>query len=343
MGIKSMLTKFLRLLLPQQIKVLLLKIHRRYLDLVLSFTSEVPMLQLRRRTKNFASRTSKRYDCFYFFDELEILELRLNILNDYVDFFVICESSKTFSGRDKPLVFQENRELFHKFLHKIIYIPLDWSPLTQNDAREVFHRVSSTLQRLIAMRTLTSPNVPKLEGANHWLTEYYQKESLHLALTECKDEDIIYISDVDEIWNPIRQFHIRGDRIYIFKQVPYIYYLNNRSNEHWHSWTGSIVARYGLIKDKSINDVRTHGKVKRYVILRGGWHFSFQGGVDRIIRKLDSYGHQELNVPEVISNVHNLISERRDIHGRAVKHRRSNRGLPEYLLNNAEYYSEMLI
>jgi len=285
----------------------------------------------------------KKYDCFYFFDELEILELRLNILNEYVDYFVICEANMTFSGKEKPFTFLENRNRFDKFQHKILYVPLNWSPTTPDEVRSVFHRRSSSLEKVIAKRTLTSKNVPRTQGNNHWLTEYFQKESLHLALIDCQDVDIIYISDVDEIWNPKRSFRIKSDKIYVFRQIPYIYFLNNKSNEHWHSWTGSVVARYGSIREKSINDVRTHGKLKRFVIAKGGWHFSFQGGVDRIVRKLYSYGHQELNVPEVVGDIQNFVSSNKDLRGRAVKYRKSNRGLPLYLRQNFKDYSEMLL
>lgn len=343
MRIGTIISKFLKKLLPRRIKVLILRIQQRYFDFILSLTKEVPLIGIGNRSKGENSESAKRYDCFYFFDELEILELRLNILNDYVDYFVICEATKTFSGKEKSLVFQENRHRFEKFLHKIIYVPLEWSPSTRDEVREFLHRDIGILERMIAMRTLTSKNVPVTDGESVWLTEYFQKESMHLALKYCNNEDIIYISDVDEIWNPTRQFTINNDRIYIFRQVAYIYFLNNKSNEHWHSWTGSIVARYSQIKDRSINEIRTHGRIKRYVISKGGWHFSFQGGTDRIIHKLNSYGHQELNVPEVIGNVQNLVSTRKDMRGRAVKYRKNNKGLPKYLIDNFGNYSEMLL
>ena len=97
------------------------------------------------------------------------------------------------------------------------------------------------------------------------------------------------------------------------------------------------------IKDVSINDARTHGRLNRLVILKGGWHFSFPGGVKRIASKLDSYGHQELNVPEVVNNIQDIVSSNRDMRGRAIKYRKSNRRLPDYLLQNLEDYGEMLL
>jgi len=329
--------------IPRSAKVLMLYGHRKLIDLKLSTTKEVPLLFVKSRKLRPNISAEKKYDCFYFFDELEILELRLNILNDFVDYFVICEANMTFSGKQKAYVFQENRSRFQKFEHKIIYVPLDWSPTTRDEARTVLHGTNSVIKKLIAQRTLLTPNVPSGEGSNHWLTEYFQKESLHLALKDCNDADIIYISDVDEIWDPSRCFRIHPNRIYVFKQVPYIYFLNNKSSEHWHSWTGSIVVKYGRIKDISINDARTHGRLNRLVILKGGWHFSFQGGAKRIAYKLDSYGHQELNVPDILNDIQNIVTSNRDMRGRAIKYRKSNRGLPEYLRQNIQNYTEMLL
>jgi beta-1,4-mannosyl-glycoprotein beta-1,4-N-acetylglucosaminyltransferase len=335
--------KVLKGLVPLKVKVILLNAYRRLIDLKLSFTKEVPLLFVKNKRNMPSNDSGKIYDCFYFFDELEILELRLNILNDFVDYFVICEANLTFSGKEKEYVFQQNRSRFEKFEEKIIYVPLDWSPTTRDEARSVLHDSSSKICKLIAQRTLTSPNVPTDEENNHWLTEYFQKESLHLALQDCEDEDIIFISDVDEIWNPNRSFRVKPDRIYVFKQVPYIYYLNNKSSEHWHSWTGSIVSRYGKIKNLAINDARTHGRLNRLVILKGGWHFSFQGGVTRIAHKLASYGHQELNVPEVLNDIENIVSSNKDIRGRKIRYRKSNKGLPEFLLQNFQDYRKMLL
>ncbi len=329
--------------IPRPIKIFVLKIQRRVLDIKLSMSREIPVLLPRKPGVNSAVPHGKVYDCFLFFDELEILELRLNILNEYVDYFVICEANMTFTGKDKPYRFLENYPRFEKFHQKIIYLQLDWSPTSRDQARKLFHTETSTLGRVIAKRTLTNSNVPQGDGQTQWLTEFFQKESLHLALEGCDDRDVIYVSDADEIWNPQRSFRIKEDRIYAFKQTAYMYFLNNKSNEHWHNWNGSVVARYGFIKDKSLNDIRTHGKLKRYVVFNGGWHFSFQGGAKRIALKLDSYGHQELNVPEILDNIENIVSTNRDMYGRAIRYKKSYRGLPEYLRQNIEKYTEMFL
>ena len=337
---------YIKSLIPRKVKFALLNFLLFSKDFYRSLTSEVPFfVNPYAKCSNFpnSSSSNKVYDCFYFFNELDTLEVRLNILNDFVDYFVICESTMTFSGKPKPLLYLENIERFSKFHDKIIYSPLDWSPTSRDDVRSLFHKNSSLLEKIVAQRTLMSPNVPQGEENNHWVTEFYQKEALHYTLANLEDEDIVYISDVDEIWNPLLVFEIRSDRIYIFKQKPYIYFLNNRSNEHWHNWNGTVVSRFGNIRNLSINDVRTHCRFRRSVIFDGGWHFSFQGGLPNILEKLDSYGHQELNTPEVKQILESAIINNIDFQGRNIRYKKEEKYLPKYLLDHKADYPKMFL
>ncbi len=135
------------------------------------------------------------YDCFMFFNELDLLEIRLNILDPYVDFFVIGESTETFSGKRKPLYFQENKERFKKWEHKIINLTI---PRFETD--DAFRRAES------------------------------QKESLKDGLKNASDGDVVYYGDLDEILKPQE---IKDDKVYNLEQLNYCYYLNNRSSEEW--------------------------------------------------------------------------------------------------------------
>lgn len=134
------------------------------------------------------------YDCFSFFNELDILEIRLNILDEYVDFFVLGESNQTFSNKEKPLFYEENKKRFEKWNHKIIH---------------VVH--------------------PKTQATNSFEIAAYQKENLKSGLVNATDDDIIYFGDVDEIWKPKEI----DDKVYNLRQLNYSYYLNNRSSEQW--------------------------------------------------------------------------------------------------------------
>jgi beta-1,4-mannosyl-glycoprotein beta-1,4-N-acetylglucosaminyltransferase len=107
------------------------------------------------------------YDCTQLFNELDLLEMRLNILDPHVDFFVIGESTQTFSGLKKPLYYKDNKERFSKWSHKIIHI-----------------------------------EIPEIETGNVYERTAFQKDYLRTALESCGSEDTIYYGDVDEIWNP---------------------------------------------------------------------------------------------------------------------------------------------
>jgi beta-1,4-mannosyl-glycoprotein beta-1,4-N-acetylglucosaminyltransferase len=135
------------------------------------------------------------YDCFTFFNELDLLEIRLNILDEHVDYFVLAECTETFSGVEKPLYYQENKERFSKWNHKII------------------HHVND-----------------KFHAGDSFQRAHYQKESITKSMQNVSDEDIVYYGDLDEIWKPQ---NIIDDNIYKLKQLNYVYYLNNRSSEQW--------------------------------------------------------------------------------------------------------------
>ena len=104
-------------------------------------------------------------DCFTFFNEFDILDIRLHEMSPWVDRFVLVESAEAFSGIEKPLLFEKNKDRFKSFLPKIVH--------------------------------LVSPLVAK--STNAWDRQSYQRNYAMEALSDCKDEDLILISDVDEI------------------------------------------------------------------------------------------------------------------------------------------------
>lgn len=116
------------------------------------------------------------YDCFPFFNELDVLEIRLNVLYDTVDYFVITEADKTHTGRHKEYIFEQNKDRFAKFLDKIIYIKVDDFPDLENSETS--------------------------SDGNKWLYENYQRDAIMRGLKDCKPDDVIIISDCDEIPNP---------------------------------------------------------------------------------------------------------------------------------------------
>jgi beta-1,4-mannosyl-glycoprotein beta-1,4-N-acetylglucosaminyltransferase len=133
------------------------------------------------------------YDCFTFLNELDLLEIRLNILNEVVDKFVIVEATRTFSNQLKPLFFADNKERFRRFSDKIIHVVVD--------------------------------TYPPIESA--WTIEQYQRNCIANALTACHDDDVILISDLDEIPRPEKIREYRDTQgIKVFEQSMFYYFLN---------------------------------------------------------------------------------------------------------------------
>jgi len=202
---------------------------------------------------------SKIFDVFSFFNELDLLEVRLNILDKYVDYFVIVESRQTFTGVDKPLYYEENKERFDKWRSKIVhYVMPDFPQDVEN-----------------YQKALRSPNVG--DGADNWLREFYQKEAPIRALEKffADDNDIIFVSDLDEIWNPNIDYIIEHNKVYRPIQTAYPYYFNNRSSQSIGCWTGTRVGTYKTLKQYGCNHFRTEREVEGIPILNGGWHFSW--------------------------------------------------------------------
>ncbi|RJO59342.1 hypothetical protein C4546_03100 [Candidatus Parcubacteria bacterium] len=282
---------------------------------------------------------SKIYDIFTFFNELDLLELRLNILEKSVDYFVIVECAETFSGQPKKLYFKENAEHFEKFKHKIIYYVIENVPKDFQDAElRLKNSQPGTLEHDILQNALTSDNVPK--GEIHWLKEFYQKECIKKALQDLKDEDICFISDVDEIWNPKVKIDFSSDAVFKLRQLVYAYYLNNRSDE---PWAGTLVTKYKNVRRNCLNHLRTASKTKYVYVDNGGWHFTNQGGEAQIRKKIEaSYGETDFNTPQVKSRINQRIRKNQDYIGRKFNFWLDENDLPEYIMQNKEKFKIFL-
>ncbi len=263
----------------------------------------------------------KVYDTFSFFNELDLLEIRLSILDPHVDFFVIAESPETFSGKPKPLYYAENKERFAKWHHKIIHHVVDDYPKDPE------------------LKALADAHADITAGLTHFHRAFYQKESIKRALLQAgaKDEDIVYYGDVDEIWKPQKV----SDKTYKLRQLGYSYFLNNRSSE---DWRGTVVTKYKNIKNSCLNDLRA--KPTKFLD-NGGWHFTNLGGAEAVISKLEAYDHQEYNTPEIKARIVEQIKNNKDFIGRALDYQGKEfkfwideKDLPEYLLKNKEKYKK---
>ena len=234
----------------------------------------------------------KVYDCFTFYNEFELLELRLKSLWDMVDYFVLVEADKTLNNAPKPFYFAERREEFKEFLPKIRHIPL-------------------------------KVNVD-YKGVGDWQIEFGQRNAIMYGLTDAAPDDLIFISDLDEFPAPDILQRIEKKQAPVISQCPvppplpdgrifiapcqilipaanlldhtpigtqqslHCYYLDWASKGEWHGTV--MVKRKNLTTPQHMRDFR----VAVPYIPNGGWHFSYMGGVDRIIKKMTSVveGHE---------------------------------------------------
>lgn len=211
----------------------------------------------------------KIIDCFLFYNELDLLNYRFNLLKDVCDYFVLVESKYTFVGKEKKLYYEENKELFKDFHSKIIHIVIDKFPFMTN---------------------ITPEQV--------WKNENFQRNQISLGISKIpnlKDDDIIIISDLDEIANPntlqnIKKYERRLD-IQCLEMDMYYYNLNNLHKDKWYH--GKILSYIIYKKIKlSCNDIRYY---KCSHIPNGGWHLSYFGDEKFIQNKLINFSHQEYN------------------------------------------------
>ena len=288
-------------------------------------------------TRN-ANKSMKVYDCFNFFNELDILEMRLNILDEVVDHFVIVESNLKHSGEPKPYFFEENKHQFARFLPKIISYhiednPVDFANLakTNDPVLEQIHDYVKTQKNRFNVHT--QPDYGR---------DFFQKESVRRALVGCNDEDIIMLSDADEIPNPdlIKQKEsFDTNTIYSLNQKTYYYYINVLKQTDWY---GTKIGTYKKLKNLSFNEVRGDEKISTK-ILNGGWHFSFMGGKDMVKTKLTSYSARDMLNPHVLNSIENNMVNNIDPFFRdRLNIVDIDSSYPAYILENLNLYRHMI-
>lgn len=264
------------------------------------------------------------YDCFVFYNEYDLLNIRLSLYYDYVDYFVISECSKTQQGKSKNFNFEKNIQLFEKYKDKIIYLKANDPPKIKNDD-------------------------------DQWLIEYYQRNFIMNGLKNCSPDDIIFLSDIDEFWNPeiltnkkdfkinlvdintgirnylgihkyyllnkpqlLRKQHIISflDFSPLSLQQDFFYYFFDFEWEK--RWYGTIVFKYKNLN--SLQELRNNRN--RYPFIKSrtkkvGWHFSYLGGKEKIKDKLSAIVEGSLcNVENIDEWIDYCLKNHKDIFNR---------------------------
>ena len=284
----------------------------------------------------------KIYDAVLFFNELEMLELRLNILDPYVDYFIISECDYTFSGKPKPLYFEENKEKFSRFLHKIIHI----KNYNTNDVVILDQKRDNDIEQEAYDKIVQyfKSNTFEWKNEEHWCRDFLHREYVKIGMSHCNNDDIIIFSDLDEIPNPeaikdVKNWYKKGT-MYHLRQNMYFYYFNVLKETNWF---GPRIFDYEFIKNKSLNqDVRIV-KTNDNSIYNGGWHFSFMGGLERVKTKIFSYGHQEFCNDHILKNLQNNMDNNNDPFFRGKMNVvKIDNTYPKYLLDNIDKYKEFI-
>ncbi len=199
------------------------------------------------------------YDCFTIRDELDILELRIKLLFNKVDKFVISEANYTHKGESKPYTFLENENRFSKWSNKIIYLPVDFSDEINNNEYK----------------------------SDVWVFENKQRIAIIYGLEQCNKDDIITIGDLDEIPN-LDNLPNTIDTPMVFWQNFYYYYVNNKSiGPKDILWGGTVVCTFEQLQQTSPQILRNN-RWGLKPISNGGWHWSYMGGENMIRQKINS-------------------------------------------------------
>ena len=264
----------------------------------------------------------KIIDCIMYFDEDLNLELRLNILDKYVDKFVIVEATTTHSGKRKKLNFDINK--FYAFKNKIDYLIVDDIPKNIKDYKKNW-----------------SPN---------FYRENYNRNAIIRALTECSGDDLIIISDADEIPNLEILENVKIKRYALFSQKSFIYKLNLLSGNNW---LGSAICYKKYLKSPQwLRDKRflRRGFLRRIffktqIIENGGWHFSFLKTPEKIVHKMKAYAHSEYNHFDDIKEIENNISLNISFlnPGKSLKKILIDETYPNFIRKNQNRYSDWIL
>ena len=271
----------------------------------------------------------KIFDCFMYFDEDLILDLRLNTLNDYVDKFIIIESNITHTGNKKLLQFDIKK--FKNFEHKIDYYPI---------------------------KNLTIDKNLKLKDSwsKHHLVDQSIRNSIASYIGDASDNDWILISDIDEIPDPIKLNNFDKRRKFaFFEQEMFCYKFNLKSISET-PWYGSRICVKKYLKSPQwLRNIKIKSNrsffsrvLNNYQILKnGGWHFTSIKSPIEIITKLKSFAHSEIVKPSMLNEeyIKNRIDNYKDIFDRDIILKKVNidNSFPKYLLENKEKFRKFLI
>jgi len=204
----------------------------------------------------------KIYDCFTYYNEADMVHIRFEELKDVVDYFVVVESSQTFTGKPKPFYFDDLPDWVDKWKEKIIRIKVDFPE----------------------------------ELETSWEREFFQRNAIAQIIDKLDDSDVVIISDADEIVKSSLLENITEFRIPARIDVKqYFWNFNWRVPPHCDQGARPVICAKHNLKKNTPQELRG---MNLPVIPDGGWHFSFFGESDKIKNKIESFAHTEYDSEE---------------------------------------------
>ena len=294
----------------------------------------------------------KIYDCFMYHNEEVILDLRLNFLNEFVDFFIIVESKYNHKGEEKKLNF--NIDKFPNFKNKIRYLILNELPsnietIEENDAE------GEKSRKYIL---------------NGYKRDHFQRNYITNGIVDGNADDIILISDIDEIPN-LKKINLKiiKNKLILFNQKMCYYKFNLYQKNY--NWVGTRACKKKyLLSPQWLRDIKAKSysfwrldallSKKKYTdiffVEDGGWHFSYLNTPQLIDEKLRSYAHHREYELNSLTNteIENRIKNRQSIYNLNLdqKENQFSEGvkldeldldeLPEYIQNNYKKFKKWL-
>ena len=292
----------------------------------------------------------KIYDCFMYFDEDIVLDVRLNFLNEFVDQFVIIESEYNHRGEKRVPLFKIDK--FKKYKDKIKYILINDIP----PGIEIIDKGDKDVYRKSIF------NASKRENL--------QRNQILKGLTEANEEDWIIISDLDEIPN-LSKINLKNtkDKLIFFNQHMMYYKFNLKLNDY--IWVGSKACKMkNLQSPQWIRDIKNKNygwwridiffSNRKYnnilFVEEGGWHFSYLKNPKDIEKKLKSYLHHidyDLN-PVGVEGIEKMINSKRTIYNIKADQKENKFDginklskininlLPSYILENKDKFKDWI-
>ena len=265
------------------------------------------------------------FDCFQYFNEEHIAEIRFNVLNEFVDYFVIVESTVNHQGKPKKLNFDINK--YKKFKNKISYIIVDDTP----------------------------DEIKKPHVGGESLVEQHQRNSIMKGLRNAADDDLIILSDVDEIPNLNKLNKFDRNKYGVFSQKMFMYKLNllNIKENNWHG--SKICLKKNFKSPQWLRDLKfkkypfwRFDKIKNLQIIQeGGWHFAYLQTPENISTKIKSFAHGEFNQKDIVNEegIRIKIEKGKDIFNRGygLKKVEVDSNFPKYILENKDKLKKWIV